>query len=292
MIAGVLILGLWWLVAHNGGSGWVQVLGDIVFGALCIGVLGPSVVLARAKVRAVSAPTDGTAGLPVEVSLECSTRLRVQPLDPPGDATFAGQRRNRGATRVVLHPERRGVVDAVTLEVSSAAPFGLQWWRRRVRVALPSPLFVAPRSGRPDALSLRRSAEAGDAADRPHRRAGSPRGARPYRPGDNRRLVHWPATAHAGELMVRELERPSARPLTVTVLLPVDADEAERVAERALGTVTFLLERGAEVVLVTTEATGSVEASVLDRREAGRRLARAVAPPGGSPASVWVDVTP
>jgi uncharacterized protein (DUF58 family) len=270
----------------------VQVLGDIVFGALCIGVLGPALVVARANVRVVTAPTDGIAGLPIEVDLECSTRLRVQPLNPPGDTTFAGQRRDRSATRVTLRPDRRGVYDSVTFEIASAAPFGLQWWRGRRSVALPSVLHVAPRRGRPDTPSLRQSEEAGDAADRPHRGVGYARGARPYLPGDNRRLVHWPATAHAGELMVRELERPSARPLTVTVVLPADADEAEWVTERALGTVAFLLETGAEVVLVTTEATGSVVAPVVDRRGAGRRLARAVARPGGPPSLFGVDVMP
>ena len=39
MVAGVLVIGLWWLVAHNAGSGWVQVLGDLVFGALLIGIV-------------------------------------------------------------------------------------------------------------------------------------------------------------------------------------------------------------------------------------------------------------
>ena len=64
------ILGIWWLVAHNGGSGWVQALGDVVFGTLFIGIFGPSVVLTFAKVRVAGAPVDGVAGTPVAVRLE------------------------------------------------------------------------------------------------------------------------------------------------------------------------------------------------------------------------------
>ena len=41
--------------------------------------------------------------------------------------------------------------------------------------------------------------------------------------------------------MVRELERPSAEPVTLTVDLPQDPQEADRVAERALGTITRFL---------------------------------------------------
>jgi hypothetical protein len=79
--------------------------------------------------------------------------------------------------------------------------------------------------------------------------------------------------------MVRELEGPSSEPITVHVTLPRNPDEAERVAEQALGTVVRLLESGATVLLATAESSGPVVAPVADRRGAGRRLARAVPPP-------------
>ena len=85
--------------------------------------------------------------------------------------------------------------------------------------------------------------------------------------------------------MVREVERPAAGPVTLTVQLPADPDEAERAAERAFGTVVDLLASGAPVLLVTLERSGPVRAFVTDRRGAGRRLARAVPPGGAGPAS-------
>jgi uncharacterized protein (DUF58 family) len=281
LAAAVMILGLWWLVAHNGGSGWVQVLGDIVFGVLAIGILGPAVVLARAKVTVASCPADGVAALPVELRVTASTRLRMRAAIPPGEEVFVGPGQPLGGP-VVLRPERRGVFETVTLDIASAAPFGLQWWTRRVRLVLPSTLHVAPRRGRPAPIAERPYDENGDVVDRAHRDLGQARGARPYRWGDNRRLAHWRSTAHVGELMVRELERPSAEPITITVHLPHDPEEAERVAEHALGTAVLVLERGAPVVLATTEATGAVLAPVSDRRTAGRRLARAVARSGAA----------
>ena len=88
--------------------------------------------------------------------------------------------------------------------------------------------------------------------------------------------MHWPATAHSGELMVREMESPAAEPVTVEVRLPPEPDAAEKMAERALGTVVTLFDRGASVLLATIEIDGAHVASVGDRRSAGRRLARAV----------------
>jgi len=280
----LLILGIWWLVAHNGGSGWVQALGDLVFGALVIGILGPAVVLARAKVRIVGSPTDSTAGLPVEMRLEVSTRLRVRPARPPGKEGFVGAAgKSRSCDdRISLLPTERGVHEMVTLDIATAAPFALQWWTRRVVLPLPVVLHVAPRKGCPESPWSRPHEETGEAIDWAQTTVGQPRGARPYAPGDSRRQVHWRATAHAGELMVRELERPAAQPITVTVILPSDPAEAERVAGRALGTVVTLLERGASVLLATEERSGRVVMEVPDRRSAGRRLARAVAHADGA----------
>jgi uncharacterized protein (DUF58 family) len=275
------ILGIWWLVAHNGGSGWVQALGDLVFGTLAVGILGPAFVLTRARVRVSVTPVDGIAGRPSDMRVEVSTRLRVHPIEPPGEMVFLGPVGRRGSAddHVIVLPARRGVHETVTLDIATAAPFALQWWTRRVVLPLPSAFHVSPRRGRPGFLPLRDNDEAGTSVERAQTDVGQPRGARPYRPGDGRRQVHWRATAHSGELMVRELEGPSSEPITVHVTLPRNPDEAERVAEQALGTVVRLLESGATVLLATAESSGPVVAPVADRRGAGRRLARAVPPP-------------
>lgn len=52
-----------------------------------------------------------------------------------------------------------------------------------------------------------------------------PAGIRAYAPGDAMRQIHWKATAHAGELLVREEEYTAWR--TVTVLLSLDSNKAD-----------------------------------------------------------------
>jgi uncharacterized protein (DUF58 family) len=216
------------------------------------------------------------------VRVEPHTRLRICARPPFEGEDFVGPvgRRHTPEHGVPLLPGRRGVHDSVTLDIASAAPFALQWWTRRVVLPFPSTLYVAPRSGRPQSFPWRDDEDTGVTVNWVQTDVGQPRGARPYQPGDSRRRVHWGATAHAGELMVRELERPSAEPITLTVTLPPDPEEAERVAERALGTIARLLDTGATVLLATLESSGPVLASVTDRRGAGRRLARAVASAG------------
>lgn len=280
IVAAGAVVVLWWFVAHNGGAGWVQSVGDLVFGALLVGVAGPGVAVARARIEVRSAPPDAIAGLPTRVHVVASNRVRVRPLDPPGGEVFVGPADRGGADHddvITIVPPRRGVHHSLTLEVASAAPFALQWWSRRITVPLPDALHVAPRRGRPEPLRTDpRVQEPGAVVVRPHGEEGTPRGARPYVPGDARRRVHWRATAHTGTLMVKEVEHPSGQALTVVVDLPPDPDEAETAAGRALATVVELLDAGAAVRLQTLEAAGVVSEYVPDRRQAGRRLARAV----------------
>ncbi len=184
-----------------------------------------------------------------------------------------------GAELLTVIPEYRGLYDHVVLEVATAAPFGLLWWRKTAVVALPRVLHVGPRLGRPLPLPGGREDTTGGGVLDSSVQVGQPRGIRPYRAGDHRRWIHWPATAHSGELMVREMEGPAAEPVTLEIRLPAEPDAAERMAERAMATVVALIDRGASVLLVTTESGGRKVGSVGDRRAAGRRLARAVAEP-------------
>jgi uncharacterized protein (DUF58 family) len=279
----VLVVLGWGIVAHNSGAGWVQALGDVVAGTLLLGLLGPGLVLFRARVRVATVPTDGTAGLPTDIHVVSSSRVRLSPVHPPGPDSFVGPAGVPGPAEgdtLTLIPERRQVLSHITVDVASAAPFGLLWWRRRMRLALPSELLIGPKLGRSVELPRQEDERSGDSALRSPRDIGEPRGVRPYRPGDSRRWVHWPATAHSGELMVREMEGPTAEPVVVVVTLPADEEAAEAVAERAFGTLVALFDRGTSVFLTTVEAAGLCTAPVSDRRSAGRRLARAVGTSG------------
>jgi uncharacterized protein (DUF58 family) len=296
----VVLLG-WGVVAHDSGSGWVQVLGEAVGATVVVGLFGPAVALARTRVECRASPADGRAGSPIELTVVATQRIRVRAVDPPGPVGFVGPGPDRGAPETVTVVARRhGVLESVTLEVESAAPFGLLWWSKRVVVALATPVHVAPRLGHPRPVRPLADDGAGDGARRVPALIGEARGARPYRPGDSRQWVHWPATAHTGTLMVREMEGPVRVPATVTVTLPADLDAAEAVAEDGYATVVALLAKGTAVVLVTTERTGVVADAVADRRSAGRRLARAIGTPaaggggpsgdpGGEPGGVAVD---
>jgi uncharacterized protein (DUF58 family) len=299
--AGVLLA--WGLGAHTRGAGWVQAVGDVLAGTLGVGLVAPAGVAARAKVAVVQSPADAVAGLPVELLATSNTRVRVRPLDPPGPEAFVGPHRtptgdgpgrrvgeaaavdpgHADAEPITLLPPCRGVHDRVVVQVATAAPFGLLWWRKTVVVELPRALHVGPRLGRPLALPAGRDDVSGGRSVDATVQIGEPRGVRPYRPGDLRRFVHWPATAHSGELMVREMEGPTAEPVSLEVHLPADADAAEAMAERAMATVVALVDRGASVLLATTEGDGRHVGTVGDRRSAGRRLARAVAEPDRAP---------
>jgi len=313
IVGSILTLVAWAAIAHNSGSGWVQALGAVLGAVLVVGLVAPGRFVARAQVDVTSAPADAVAGQPVEIEIAASTRTRIRPLVPDGETAFFGpasgangRSKARGPTdrtfatggpagassggtqllRIV--PARRGILVAVTVEIASAAPFGLLWWSRRATLALPVEMSVAPRPSEPLPLPQESEDSAGDSKTRKPASFGEPRGVRAYQLGDPRRSVHWRASAHTGSLMVREMELPSSEPLVVRVELPGDPDAADVLAGRALATVLALVERSRPVMLATREPEGERIATVTGSRDAGRRLARAIAY-GSGPGSVTIE---
>lgn len=280
-VAGSVVAVLAWAgVAHSSGSGWVQAVGALLAAVLVVGLVMPAFPTARATVSCTATPSDGEAGRPVTLTMVANGPVRIRPRYPVGPVTRAeGPPRGTRPVEIDVVPERRGVVETVAVEVASCAPFGILWWAREIEVALPRPLHVAPRSGTPDRPESEPDHRLGDAPLWVPAVVGEPRGVRPYRPGDARRSVHWPATSHTGAVMVRETERHTDDPLLVEVVLPTDPSEAEAVSERMMATVGRELARGRPVILGTREADVHITRLVRDRVDLGRRLARAVAPP-------------
>lgn len=273
VVGSAVSLAAWVGIAHSSGAGWVQALGGLLAGCLLVGLVAPALAVRRSRCSVTAGPTDGVAGLPLTVKLAVTTALVVRPLDPPGPEATTGPHHQ---CDLQLVPAHRGTMTECLLEIASAAPFGLMWWTKRVTVPLPRPLYVAPVAGPIDRFRLVDHDSTGDGARQVDRRVGEPRGVRPYRPGDLRSWVHWPATAHTGSLMVREMEGPVSQPVTVEAILPEDPDAADEAARVALGTVASLLAGGRSVVLVTAEPGATVRRRVGGVPEAGRRLARAL----------------
>jgi uncharacterized protein (DUF58 family) len=293
VLASMGLLALWATVAHDSGLGWVQGVGALVAGALAVGLVAPGFAVGRVRVTAAGSPTDAVRGSTLHLRLGVSGPAELRALDPPGPAVLAS-----GGGQVLLPctPGRRGLVDRVTVQVASAAPFGILWWTRPVVVTLARPIAVAPRTGAPDARLVTghpvgREPDGADPAPAARTalgaaaQEGEQRGVRPYAHGDRRHLVHWPATAHTGTLMVRESERAVRATTSVDGTLPKDPQEAENHAARVLGTVVSLLAQGVAVQLATVEGRGPVLDPVVTALDAGRRLARALPlPPAGTPA--------
>ena len=270
----VTLLLVWAGVAHASGSGWVQTVGAVVAGLLLTGLVAPAFMAPGLTLICERSPTDAIAGSIVTLDVVANRSMRCTPRSVAGRPLLLA---GRIPGRLAIVPPRRGVVSTVTVRVATAAPLGLLWWSRDRVLELTGPLYVAPQP-REQASQLRRAivADEGLGAPRPTP-TGDLRGVRPYQHGDGRRRVHWHASAHTGDLMIRESETHQDDPIRIVVDLARDLDAADRLAENAMGDIVTQLNAGSRIVLETTEETGRVIAPVVDRLSAGRRLARAVA---------------
>lgn len=266
-------------VARTTGSGWLLVLLSLVAGVVAAGVVLPALVLHRLDL-AVSGPRDGMVGRPLALTVDVRrggpALMRVVARD--GEEVRVD---GHGAGVVEVVPSRRGLLRSLTVEAQTAAPLGLVTWRRRLHSALPILVEVAP-VPLPARRPLPRRAGMVGVDNTGHHAAddSAVRSVREYSPGDPLRLVHWPATAKTGEVMVRQLEAPASPRLAVVV----DLRHGEEAAGRSAGLALDALRHGVDVVLLTAEADGPVVAPVTSALDVGRRLARAVAtlaPPEG-----------
>lgn len=265
-----------YLAARTTGAGWLIVILCGVTAVLLVGAAWPRIALARIRIEA-SGPSDATVGQAATIALtlrHVGMGVRLRPLDPPGETTAA---LTAHPAPVRVTPRRRGVLDTMVIEAASGAPFGLVWWRRRVTVPLRRPVEVAPRRAAAEPVSAATSGATGDATAATGTGGDRVRSVREYLPGDPLRLVHWPATARRGQIVVKELEHPERPHLDIVVDLRGDEVQAEDAAERAMGLVCSALDEGLEVTLHTAEARGARSAPVDGSLDAGRRLARAIA---------------
>ena len=274
-------------VARTTGSGWLIVILTGIAAVVALAVVLPPFGLRKVKV-VVEAPRDGTVGRTAELTLDVTVAggaarpVKLLPLgfDGPWTGVVTPAR-----GRLPLVPRRRGVYSSVLLDVRSAAPLGLVWWRRRMRVELPRPFEVGPMPI-PARLEPPRGSE--DSGTDDGRVASSLADAvktvREYVAGDAIKLVHWPATARSGELMVKELEAPVAPVLCLAVDLRRGDDAAvEEAASRAAGLALAAISAGVPVTMLTAEATGPRSGPVTSSGDVNRRLARAIAGPLPAP---------
>jgi uncharacterized protein (DUF58 family) len=133
-------------------------------------------------------------------------------------------------------------------------------------------------------------AASGEAAARRRGRGHELYNLRSYRPGDEPHLIHWPTTAKAGQLMVRELEEDATEDscIVLTGRGAADAQRLETALSEAASLAVHLLRAGTGVALAGAAGHVPLGRGRAQERRILTALAlydpRAAAAPGGEPA--------
>lgn len=209
--------------AINTMAGWLYVLSGVSFALLGIAAVLPRRSLLGLHVRRhFIQPISVGDQLTIELEIQNQTNqpktlLQVQDLLPfvlgkPVQTPIEIIAPQDSYSWVYYYPtKRRGIYRWHTLQLRTAAPFGLFWCRRQQHIPATAivyptvlPLTICPlidEMGREDSVQFYSQDRRFQAATE-----GLTRSLRPYRIGDPTRLIHWRTSARYGELRVRELE--------------------------------------------------------------------------------------
>lgn len=225
---------LLFVVGTSVQAGWILTLSSVVLGTAVAGAVLPFRFVGGVGVER-RAPAEAFQGDEVEVELVVRSRARglrlgidvVDAFLSPGRVVVPSLARGEAvAVGTVRRALRRGVHEEAEVLVCSAAPFGVVEARRSVAVASRTIVYptVVRLAGVPlvdDVPTFEHSIHTAP------RRGGGPEylGIREYRVGDSMRHVHWPSTAHHGQVMVREFEREHTRRLAIVLDTSADGGE-------------------------------------------------------------------
>jgi uncharacterized protein (DUF58 family) len=254
------------------GAFELVVTGAAIGGLLLVALIRLALIRLQLGVRRTLSPPRVHAGQPARVELHVANGggLRTPVLQLRDEVTGT-----RGATLLIsplapgtharaaylLPTEKRGRLSVGPLRVHLGDPFGLS--RSVVDAVARSDVIVYPRIDRIGALAAAASHDPQATARQPNAlgRTGDDFYAlRPYQTGDDLRRVHWPATAHNDELMIRQHELPWQE--RTTVLLDVrsyahtDAS-FELCVSAAASALLAAFTGGDQVRLVTTAGADS-----------------------------------
>lgn len=261
-------------------------LGGVLVAAVAIGWIALWFVPAPRAVRRELSQEVAPVGAPVQIRARVAPSLvdpasiddivpdALEPIDV--DASEGSSHLSYAVVAV-----RRGAHVIGPLSLTFVAPFGVARRRRlgrRADVLLATPPIVPLQP------------MAGGNGDGPAPQSRDRRGhgsddliPRPYAPGDSMRRVHWRASAHHGDLMVREEEREDRRSARLTLALDgFEADAFEHALSAAASIVRLLLDGGS--VVDVRGAGGGRVALVEDEADFVDLLARwARLEPGEAP---------
>lgn len=252
----VLVAALSTLVALASRQPAVWILTLALLGAVVSDLVVARSALARAAPEVVGPPV-ALAGEAVPHTVRVPTLTQPLVLHRPAgwaQAQLTIGLGTRGPVSLLLEATVRGMTPDLVLDLVAAGPLGLGEAAVRARAWRPTPLAVVPAPLPHDPDWPRPRTSASDESVSVARGESLFRGVRPYRRGDPRRWVHWPATAHHGTLMVKELDGLEHVSLRVVVDLPAPGPASDAAVGRAGWLVDQAVGRGWHVHLVTTEA--------------------------------------
>ncbi len=256
-------------VARASGSGWVQVVGAIVSSLIFLGIVAPMIISLTNKLYIIGVPHFLIANSLNAITIKSQKTCRIT--TDHGNVEFLSP---KTPSPIQFTPHYMGRLSELSVIVSTAAPFGIVWWYRKIVFKFDHEILVLPPASKPDyVFSLMKN----DSENQWRLNTrGEIRGSRDYVSGDSLRSANWKTTAHVGKLQIKEFEVTSSQIYSVYANFYGTLDEIESRAEQIMGTVEYLLKiHPFGIILITLVNLKPFSQEILTSMQAQIQLAQA-----------------
>ncbi len=249
-----LILGLllFFIAAHESGSGFVQIVGAVLFAAIISNSLISFSRVRHARITVTSVPYDGTTNHNIHIGVTGNKDILVT-LDS-GKTKSAFVQKDK-ETIFSVKPSHCGLYKEIDLIVVSSYPFGLITFHKKVTCHFPTILYVAPEPTITEKAEFELNSLTKEAKSaRRNSNSGNLKSIVEYQPGDSISAISWSKTAQMQQLLTKTHEAQTRNEnYLIEIRVPERADPAT--TEHYLGERLYL-------AVSMIERNGSVTARI------------------------------
>lgn len=264
------------IAAHESGSGFVQIVGAVLFSMVLTNAVLSFFHLKSSSVTIISVPTDATTNQEFNIVLRGTKNTFLTLPDDEKNSFFFGDEEKEFS----IKPSYCGLYQNAEFILSSSYPFGIIALQKKITCSFPNQVYVAPQELKTQETD-RKIESITKEADFVYRNSnsGNLKSIVDYQPGDLLSSISWSKTAQTQQILVKtHEEQMGSLNCRIEISIPniSDLDAIEHYLGERLYMIIATMEKGFNVTLRARKSDSYTDFQISNKLQAKRLIASLV----------------